>query len=700
MNADWIVGTDIGGTFTDCVVMTGGGDWTIAKAPSTPPQFEEGLTSALAAAAEKLGIRLEDLLQRSARLAHGTTVATNALINERGARVGLITTKGFEETLWQMRGAAYCQGLPMEAWYNKVSNRRPFELVPRRQVAGVSERVDRAGRILCPLSEVETRAALRRLVEQERIEALAVGFLWSFANPENERRVRTIAAEVYPSLPVTLSSEIAPIAGEYERLSTTVLSAYLRGEVERYLSRMLERLRASRSDLPVFLMQADGGVAAPERAAAESVRLLQSGPVGGVVAGLAVAESLGLDHVLTCDMGGTSFDVCLLDGAAPYTQRSTHNRHVVATRMVDIESIGAGGGSIARVRGDHLLVGPDSAGARPGPVCYSRGGTEPTVTDANVVLGYLNPRAILGGRMAIDAGAAQRAIEERIARPLGLSVEEAALAIIRIVNAHMADLIRFHTLRRGKDPRDYHIVCFGGATPMHAAGIADQAAVAGVVIPLAGAATVLSALGIARADRSWTFSLGCTLDLTEQAHEALGNAFARLEAEAAEHIEREGVDPADLVWARSASVRYRLQTNELEVPVPGGRLTATRVARLARRFDRLYTRTYGKAAGFREAGRELVTIHASAVAAGFRDPLPRRPLAPADPSYARIGSRHCYYAGRGFVETAVYDGDRLNAGNAVAGPAVLETEGTTVLVPPLWVARYDEHRHILLERER
>ncbi len=700
MSDGWVAGTDIGGTFTDCVVFSDRAGWTIAKAPSTPPNFEEGLWNALAAAAAKLGTTTEALLSRTLRLAHGTTVATNALINESGARVGLLTTKGFEETLWQMRGAAYCQGLPMEAWYNKVGNSRPFEIVPRERIAGISERVDRNGRMLCPLNEDETRRAVRLLVEEHHIEALAIGFLWSFANPDNERCARHIVGELWPDLPVTLSSDVAPIAGEYERFSTTVLSAYLRGEVERYVTRMLERLRSSRPDLSVFLMQADGGVAVPERAAAQSVRLLQSGPVGGVVAGLAVAESLGLERVLTCDMGGTSFDVCLLDGRAPYTQRSTHNRHVVVTRMVDIESIGAGGGSIARAKGGNLTVGPDSAGANPGPVCYGRGGGEPTVTDANLVLGYLNPRAILGGRMKVDSEAARAAIGERIAQPLGLSVEEAALSIVRIVNAHMADLIRFHTLRRGKDPRDYHIVCFGGATALHAAGIADQTAVAGTIVPLAGAATVLSALGIARTDRSWTFSRGCTLELSEENHAALAVAFSQLEDRAAEQIEEEGLDPADLLWTRSASVRYRLQTNELDVPVPAGRLTAARVGHLARRFDRLYTRTYGKAAGFREAGRELVTIHVQAVAPGDHEKFPRYPLASPDPGHARSGTRSCYFAEHGFTDTAVYDGDRLVSGNIVEGPAILETEGTTVLVPPTWRARYDEYRHIALEGPR
>ncbi|RMD83138.1 MAG: hydantoinase/oxoprolinase family protein, partial [Candidatus Dadabacteria bacterium] len=610
----WIVGTDIGGTFTDCVVLAGGDQTVIAKAPSTPPAFEEGLWQSLAAAARKLGMSAAQLLSRCERLAHGTTVATNAMINERGARVGFLTTKGFEETLWQMRGAAYCQGLPMQAWYNKVANPRPFDVVPRERVAGVSERIDRNGEVLCPLDEEGTRAAIGALVEREGIEALAVGFLWSFVNPVHEQRAREIAAELYPELPVTLSSEVVPILGEYERFSTTALNAYLRPEVQSYVERMQARLRSQAPALPLFFMQADGGVAAPDRAVAHSVRLLQSGPVGGVVAGLDVAASLGIDRVLTCDMGGTSFDVCLLDGHIPYTQRSTHNRHVVATRMVDIESIGAGGGSIARVRHGNLTVGPDSAGARPGPVCYGRGGTEPTVTDANLVLGYLNPQAILGGEMALDAEAARRAIAERIAAPLGLSLEEAALAIVRIVDAHMADLIRFHTLRRGKDPRDFHIVCFGGATPLHAAGISEQAGVAGVVVPLAGAATVLSAFGIARADRLWTFSLGCTFDLRGEKSAALAEAFAELERKAVTTLEREGVDPASLVWTRSASLRYRLQTNELEVPVPAGRLTEARVARLARAFDRLYTRTYGKAAGFREAGREVVAVHLHGVA--------------------------------------------------------------------------------------
>ena len=700
MKSPFVIGSDIGGTFTDCVVLGADGDMVIAKAPSTPPDFEVGLWDALGAAADKLDLSIERLLGDAERLAHGTTVATNALINERGARVGFLTTKGFEETLWQMRGSAYCQGLPMERWYNKLANPRPFELVAPARTIGISERIDSTGTVLCALNEGEVREAVRRLVEDEGAEAIAVGLLWSFANDAHERRTRDIIREHYPDLPVTLSSELIPVHGEYERWSTTAMNAYLRPEVENYVRRMLAKLATVPRAPGVFFMQANGGVSAPERAVEQSVRLLQSGPVGGVVAGLTVAQSLDTERVLTADMGGTSFDVCLLDGEAPYSQRSVHNRHVVAARMIDIESIGAGGGSIARVLRGNLRVGPDSAGASPGPACYSRGGTVPTVTDANVVLGYLNPAAILGGRMPLDVGAAQEAIRTQIAEPLGLSVEDAALGIVRVVNAHMADLLRFHTLRRGRDPRDYLVLCFGGATPLHAAGIADELGCPRMVVPLAGTATVLSAYGIAETDQAWFFSLSRAMVLEPDSASALDEAFTELEATAREQIARDGAPLDRVTWVRTASARYRLQTNELDVPVPAGRMTPAKVKRLVRAFDRTYSGVYGKNAGYQEGGRQLVAVHLAGMLPSDLPPVAAHPLQAESPDAARGDARPCYFTDQGWTDTPVYDGDRLQPGNVVDGPAVLEMEGTTILVPPGSRATYDAYRHVSLETHR
>lgn len=701
MKTPYLVGTDIGGTFTDCVVIGDDGEMVIAKAPSTPPNFEEGLWDALEAAAEKMGTDVDDLLAQSHHLSHGTTVATNALINERGARVGFLATKGFEETLWHMRGAAHCQGLPMEAWQNKLANPRPFDLVSPSCVEGISERIDRHGTVLCAINDGEVRDALGRLVDEERVEALAVGFLWSFANAAHEERVRAIARESYPDVPVTLSSELIPILGEYERWSTTALNAFLRPEVETYVSKMLSRFRGLRRAPPVYLMQANGGLSTPERAAISSVKLLQSGPVGGVVGALEVMGSLSTRKVMTADMGGTSFDVCLIDGAPPYTQRSVHNRHALATRMIDIESIGAGGGSIARAVRSNLRVGPDSAGARPGPACYGRGGVEPTVTDANAVLGYLNPGALLGGRMELDLPAAREVVSSRIARPLGMTVDDAALGIVQVVNAHMADLLRFHALRRGQDPRDFLVLCFGGATGLHAAGIAAEIGLSRMVVPLAGAATVFSALGIARTDQMWFFSLSRHVELTREHADALDAAFTELRESAIRQLADEGVPAARLRWRRTAGIRYALQVNELDVAVPAGPITEEKLDAVVRRFDRQYASTFGRDAGYRDRGREVVAVHLVAVRR-----TPTGPIAPSGDGHSpdaveaaqiRISERPCCFPGQGWVSTGVYDGDLARAGTVLEGPSVVETEGTTILVPPGWRGTFDPHRHVILE---
>lgn len=694
----YYVGTDVGGTFTDCVVLDDSGRLVIHKAPSTPPRFSEGLFGALAGAAAQLDLRVAGLLSSTRVFSHGCTVATNALINQRGARVGLLTTLGFEDTLLLMRGSAYCQGLPVEAWYHKIRNQRPFELVPQSRIVGIPERIDRDGEEVVRLDEAAVLRAARLLIEQEGCDSLSVVFLWACANPAHERRARALINAAFPAVAVTVSSDVVALIGEYERTSTTVLNGYLRPEVERYVTEMGAELERAQLRAPLYLMQANAGLVRAAEAAARAVTILQSGPTGGVLAATIVGQLLHSDKIITGDMGGTSFDISLIvGGEVQYRKRSFHQRHVVAAPMADVESIGAGGGSIAAVHDGRITVGPQSAGADPGPACYGRGGMHPTVTDASVVLGYLNPAFFLGGSLRLDRSAARAAIEGSIATPLRCSALAAAAGIHRIVNAHMADAIRYHVLSRGYDLREFDLYLFGGATGVHAAGIGAELNVRAVIVPLAGLATVLSAFGIANSDVLRVMVSAHATPFPPPDGQTLARTYTQLETGARTELSAEGFTPHEVSAERWASMRYHLQLTEVDVPVPAGNIDAAALDEIVRRFDTRYAELYGASAGFKDAGRDLISQMVKVRGRTPKGRLEAAPLEAPDPRHALKGARPAFMPGAGMVDTALYDGDALRPGNAVQGPAVLEMVGTTVLVPSGWRATYDAYRNIHLE---
>jgi len=696
---EYYVGTDIGGTFTDCVILDESGNIVVSKSPSTPPDFGKGLINALRDAASNLNMSLSNLLKQARLFPHGCTVATNTLINQSGAKVGLITTKGFEETLYIMRGSAYCQGLPVEDWYHKPQNERPFDIVPLSEIVGVTERIDKAGDEVVALSEDGVRKAAAYLVEERGCEAVTVAFLWSFINPAHENKACEIIEEAFPDIRVNTSSEIVALIGEYERFSTTALNSYLRPEVEKYVHDLKNQLSELGLTAPFLIMQAHGGLTPWESAARRAVGMLQSGPTGGVIAGKIIGSLIESENIITADMGGTSFDISLItEGFLHYTTKSYHSRHVVATPMVDIESIGAGGGSIAYVEGGVCKVGPQSAGADPGPVCYQRGGKKSTVTDANLILGYLNPDYFLGGKMELDKANAEKAIKEQIADPLGLDVAEAAYGIHRIVNAHMSDAIRFHVLHRGYDPRDFDLLFFGGATPVHAVGIGADLGVKSIVIPLAGLATVLSAFGIVNTDVMRTYSTSFSLPLVAESMETLENQFKALEKQGVMELEEDGFQKGDIELKRIASIRYHLQLTEVDVELSGDALTQAGADDIIERFDRRYAELYGKNAGYKEAGRDVISQFVRAIARTPKVKLKPEESGGTDAGAALKGKRDAYFADSGFVTTDIYDGDQLPADSSVPGPAVLEMAGTTVLVPPGYIARFDAYHNIYLKK--
>lgn len=694
--SEYVVAVDSGGTFSDCVAIDRDGRVVTGKAPSTPADYSAGVLDAIGSAAEQLELGADELLSRSILFAHGTTVATNALLTRSGARTGLLTTRGHEDALAIGRTQQKVAGLT-EAELMQVSRlRKPDPIVPRELVAGVDERVDARGEVVVPLNPESLEEAIERLLGRG-IESLAVSFLWSFLNPVHEHAVRDHLAERHPELPVTVSADLAPVLKEYERGITVAINAYLAERTGTYFRSLLERLSAAGYRRDAVVMQSSGGVTPIERARARAVTLLTSGPAGGVMAAKAIAEELGHEDVITTDVGGTSFDVGLIVGGEPqFSESPILAGFQLVAPMIDVATIGAGGGSIAWVEPATglLRVGPRSAGADPGPACYRRGGTEPTVTDADVVLGRLNPRFFLGGRAALDRDAAAEAIESRIAGPLGMTVVEAALAIVRIVDAQMADLVRRVSVERGFDPRRFVIYAFGGAGPGHVAAYGAGIGAAGAVVPTL--ASELSAFGIAGSD---ILAVAEASEPTSSPFEVgrIEERLAALERRAGEELAASGVPAERIAFRRFARLRYQGQVHELRTPVP--ELNGSD-APIVDAFERLYAAKFGGAAAYRRAGLELLTYIVHGYGTLNHPALADEPEATDDASGALVERRGVTFADRGEVETPIYRTQLLAPGNVVEGPAVIEAPTTTTIVHPGQTARVDRLRNLSLSLGR
>jgi N-methylhydantoinase A len=690
----YIVGVDCGGTFTDCVLIDENGALLADKAFTTPDNLTQGIMDAIAYAADPIGRSLEAILRDTRLLAIGTTSLTNRLVSRTGARVGLLTTRGHEDAVLIGRVMAKTEGMSDLQKRDVLAWDKPEPIVPRTRIRGVVERVDYKGAVVVPLDREGALRAVEDLVAQG-IEALAVSFLWSFANPAHEQEVKRLVEERFPRLFVSLSSDAAPVLGEYERTATTMLNAYLGPRAERDLASMRSALVDAGFHRTFFVMQSNGGIIASEEAAARGVNLLASGPVGGAMAGVLLGGLLDTPNIILTDMGGTSFDVGLIvDGEAQFVHSAVYSRFRAMVPTVGIVSIGTGGGSIARVdpRTGTLHVGPESAGSVPGPVCYGRGGTEPTVTDADVALGRLSPGSFFAGRQALDRGAAEAAIEARVARPLGYDVVRAAKGIVDIADSQMADLIRKITVERGYDPRDFVLMAYGGAGPGHIGACARELGIGRVLVP--ALASVFSALGIGSSDvrlfRSRSqpmrppFSaarIQAELDALRASVEAeLGRA--RLEGEAR--------------FARFVDMRFRNQIHEVSVPVDGDVRDAADVERLTQRFYELYERSFGAGTAYPEAGVEMLTFRLLGELPIARPDFPRQAMAGPEPdARARRGTRPVYFDA-GFQETAVFDGEALRTGNRVAGPAVLESPTSTLVVHPGQQATVDAYGNVIL----
>jgi|HubBroStandDraft_5_1064220.scaffolds.fasta_scaffold13526_2 N-methylhydantoinase A len=674
----YFIGTDIGGTFTDLVMLSETGEVTIVKSPTTPSDRTQAVLNALAAAAARQGIDARTLIKQLQYFAHGTTAATNAFIERKGAKTGLLITRGFADTLRIERCMASWAGLADHEIAHFSKRTIPTPIIPLDLIEEIEERIDERGAVIAPLGEAAARDSIRRLAAKG-VEAIAITLLWSFRNPIHEQRLAEIVREEAPNVFVTISSELVPILGEYERASTTSINSYLGPVIHRYIDGLEKSIRDYGYDGPISIMESGGGVLPAREAAFQAANLLTSGPAGGVLASQKLGERLGFKNIITSDMGGTSFDVGLIVDGQPILATSREvGRFHVALPAIKVTAIGAGGGSIARVRGGHLTVGPDSAGAEPGPVCFGRGGTDPTITDADVVLGIIDPNYFLGGEMKLDAGLAEAAIMEHIGKPLGYDLHEAAAGIREVANNQMADLLRRVTTRSGYDPRGFAIFAYGGAGPTHAHLYGSIAGISTAVVPTT--ASGHSALGAVTADRHRSFSV------------AFGHHAPPRFKNASDHVDVQGMNEGfarldqlcraalgeDAQIDHLVTMRFRFQVHEIPVEAPNKQLTPAELDALVERFVERYEQIYGKNTALRGTGVEFNVLRAEAVSPVQKPVLsllPKRDVAPEP-----LSNRKVYFYRLGFKETPVYRSENLGPGTVLRGPVIVERPDTTILV--------------------
>ena len=695
----FLCGLDIGGTFTDCVLIDETGHLTISKAPSTPGNFADGVLEALRRAGERVGLELEALLGCITMLNHGTTAGTNAIIQRKGARVGLITTRGHNDVIHIMRGSRGLSGQDIKLIVHIPESSKPDPIIPKRLIRGVSERVDCFGKVVVSLNEDEVRAAIESLVA-DGVEALAVCFLWSFLAPAHERRVKEIAAEIAPQLYVTCSCDLAPKWGEYERTTAVALNAYIGPLTVGYVTSLDRRLKELGYQPPLQITQCAGGTISVRKASGAPLLTLDSGPVSGVTGSLYLGEVMGEKNIITTDMGGTSFDVGVIhDGKAVVSYKSLVHQYEYFLPKVDVQTMGTGGGSKVWIDKTTrtLRVGPQSAGAVPGPICYSRGGTTPTTTDADVVLGYLDADNFAGGTMQLDRAGATAGLQA-LADELDMSLYELASGVAQIAEFQMADLVRKATIQKGLDPRDFVLYAFGGAGPVHMAVTAREAGIKRVIVPQGDTASTWCAFGAASAD---------TLHVNEQVNimsspfdvARINALLAELAGKGREQLEEDGIPAARQHFRYSIDMRHRGQINEVEVELDKGALTTDDLHDLRARFVRRYEQLYGRGASLPGARLECVTFRVRASAESRKPRIQTAATSTPDiPAEAHTGNRDIYWAEwKRLASTPIYDGYRLQPGNQLPGPCVIETTTTSIVVHPGQTVAMDALRNFVID---
>ena len=676
------LGIDVGGTFTDLLLFDEAtGRIDLHKTPSTPADQSIGILSGIENLVAETGTSPSTITS----LLHGTTVSTNIVLEEKGARVGLLVTENFEQVLHLARSQT--PG-PLAGW---IIMQKPDPLADLEHTRGIHERIDARGEILTALDEGQARTAIRELIEAG-VESITVSLLHAYANPVHERRLKAMIAET-TDVPISLSSEILPEFREYERTLVTVMNAYVRPSMRRYLSNFEDKLAGIQFSPHVNIVRSDGGLMSVERASESPVFTMLSGPAGGVSGAAFLASLAGHADALGFDMGGTSTDVSLIqDGKPTISRQTTLGYYPVKVPSVDVHSVGAGGGSIAHVpMTGALRVGPESAGADPGPACYGRGGDRPTVTDANVVLGRLPP-ILLGGDMSLDVQAAEAAVA-KVARDLGLDIHQAAAGILDIVNENMFGALRLVTVQKGFDPRDFALVAFGGAGPLHGNAMAMLAGCYPVIVPLTPG--VLSALGFLHSDVKNEFARTFIRNIEDAAPDQVSGILSDLGREARTWLGEEGIDETDQELRFEADVRYFRQGYEFSLDVDPAALTNGGMTGLIDRFGGAHERIYG----FRlDQPVELVNLRAVGTGRVVKIDFPRFDDQGPDARAAVAGQHRVYFDGN-FVTANIYDRALLSAGNEVRGPAVITQRDSTTVIHPGHVGHVDGYLNILITPE-
>ncbi len=691
--ARYRVGIDIGGTFTDLFLFdTVTGRFATGKTLTTPRAPSEAVETLVAETLRREGIAIEDVQQ----LIHGTTLVTNAVIERKGAQTALFATQGFRDSIEIGRENRY------ELYDLMLENPQP--LVPRYLRFGIPQRTLVDGTTLQELDTAFVEKLTRELVANG-VEAIAISFLHSFANPSAEQEARAIIERIAPEMHVSISSEVVPEIREFERTSTTIINVYVQKRVEQYLRELQTRLQGTGFTGDLFLMISSGGIVTVETASRFPVRLLESGPAAGALAAARYGTACGYEDLISFDMGGTTAKFCVIDRGKPLI---AHEFEVdrryrlkkgsglpVKLPVIDMIEIGAGGGSIASIDAMKLLkVGPTSAGAEPGPVCYGRGGTEPTVTDADLVLGYLDPDYFLGGGFHIDVEAARQAIEERIAQPLRISLEEAAWGIHQIVNESMANAARIHTLERGKDPHTLPVFAFGGAGPVHGFRIAKALGAPAFIVPYG--AGVMSAIGLLTAPLAFDFVRSWSSRLDALDWQEVNALLGEMEVEGQTLLEDSGVSVESITHSRIADMRYVGQGHEIQVPLPSGKLGSENVTEVMRSFEDMYRRLYARLS--QAVPVEIVNWRVTSSGPAPSVELEKTVERLQNTQTAQKGSRKAYFPELGgYASVPVYDRYKLASNTSFVGPAIIEERESTVIVGPDSHCRVDEQRNIIVE---
>ena len=675
------LGIDSGGTFTDVVLFDDKKKALhITKTPSTPANPAIGVINGIKKIVSQVGIESNEI----ASLVHGTTVATNALLEYKGIRTALVLTEGFKDILSIGR-----QDRPKLYDYFE---RRPEPFIPRHLRFEVPERTLYDGEILRPLDEEQVRGIAEKL-KGMGIRGVAVCLLHSYANPTHEKRIKEIFKEHYPEAVVSTSHEILPEFREYERMSTTVINTYVMPIIDRYLQDLQRMMREEGLTADLNVMQSNGGVMTSRSAGEKSVHTILSGPAGGVMGSLAIGTQIGMKNLITVDMGGTSFDICLIHGGKiHFTKESEIGGHPIKIPMIDIHTIGAGGGSVAWIDpGGSLRVGPQSSGANPGPVCYRLGGKEPTVTDANLVLGRLDPSYYLGGEMSLDVEAAKQAILGKIARPLKLSLEEAAEGIIKVINASMVRGIRKVSVEKGFDAREFSMICFGGGGPLHSLELAEELRIPTVVVPISPG--VNSALGLLIADFRYDYSQTFLKKTQDIRLDSFNQGFKDLEAKATQQMMEEKIPREDRVILRSVEMRYSGQGYELEVPVPNGTLTRKDLKRISDTFHQTHRQLYGYASP--QETTEFVYLRIAALGKIPKPKFKKEKEGDHKPARALKGKRKVFVQGK-YVSLPIYERALLRPADKIQGPAIIEQMDSTTFLSYGHRAQVDPYLNLIV----